>query len=675
MLLDVTSKVAWLITLKPYVERIQCAYRAHLARKDRDKRKQVSRLFVKHCVRLEGMVFKAWRLWASDSRRDRMAVRIQSFARGSLARYRTRLLADLRRRQQVAFVRAFGRTWLDLFFSRWYNIVQNRIERQAVVRIQCLGRACLARRALRRLRGIRVGMARMAQRRRARRLRTCFFAVQQPWLDRRVHDTVTIIQCFVRCCQARQRVERRRVEAEERERRRLERERAEQLPHARRSLRAWRMVIRREKKARHAAATTLQRVFRGFRARRLYVSQRYWGRRSRLREKRITKLTAAAVRCGARVYTRLALKMWRRAFFVSRQATLIQCHFRGLSDRLYVAKLRERRKRLQAFLQRCMKAHDANAPRYIVAAWWAHVLRCRAALRVQACWRGFLGREEARSRRAERVMQLQQLHRVVLKNDRAWKGEGLARWRRFHHVSGKATKIQARFRGHMAYKRARKRRRVAETNASHYQAAGVARALAKMRANVVLQSCFRREKAYRRCRALAEAWYVHEEERAAVVAGRALMHRMRREFEVWRAEAADHRKRVIITQVSRRQPGIWLWRWLTVAVCPAGHVPRQVRRPHRQPPPSAHGRHPGGEVGRSTGPCRGWRTDMLTWHCPVVQGMAKLAAKRGARWVRLCFKAVEGELVAAAVQKIRLHISLKVRQGSEQREHVVAKSS
>lgn len=38
-----------------------------------------------------------------------------------------------------------------------------------------------------------------------------------------------------------------------------------------------------------------------------------------------------------------------------------------------------------------------------------------------------------------------------------------------------------------------------------------------------------------------------------------------------------------------------------------------------------------------------------------------MAAKRGGRWVKRCFKAIEGQLVTAAVARLEMVISIKVR--------------
>jgi hypothetical protein len=40
-----------------------------------------------------------------------------------------------------------------------------------------------------------------------------------------------------------------------------------------------------------------------------------------------------------------------------------------------------------------------------------------------------------------------------------------------------------------------------------------------------------------------------------------------------------------------------------------------------------------------------------------------MAAKRGGRWVKRCFKAIEGQLVTAAVARLEMVISIKVRSG------------
>lgn len=539
----------WLLSLRPAVLKVQCAYRCHLARLQLRRRRNVATLIKRHCAGLASMILETWHMWARDNRRDRMSVRLQSAARMWAAQKRRRKLVAKRLRQQEAMARVVSKAAYRAFFARWYNRAQDLIERQHACAIQHVARACIARQIVSRRRRALAGVAYMIERRRLWTLRRCFVGIHDVWMDHRFHNFAVVMQCAMRCYLARRAMERRIDEIELKRRRAEEKERAKMRPVTRRVMGAWKLYARQSRRRKHAAALVIQRLVRGRRGRKKAAVARYWWRRGRLRDKNAPRLEAKAKAKGAKVYTRLAVKMWRRAFFVSRRATVIQAAFRGYSDRLYVNVLKARREKQRAFAKKCMALHDKNAPAPVFAHWWAFVVTSRMAMRLQRVWMGHLARLEARRLREVRRASFAKLLKIITRNDLDWAKAGLLRWKKFHVATCKATIIQAHYRGHRTYMHAKRRRGAAVAIAQACMRQGIVKARRKMSANVVLQSAFRREKAYRRCRALAMHLYIVEEERAAIVKGRALHAGLQLRFASWRRETEEHRRKVIIAQV------------------------------------------------------------------------------------------------------------------------------
>jgi hypothetical protein len=162
------------------------------------------------------------------------------------------------------------------------------------------------------------------------------------------------------------------------------------------------------------------------------------------------------------------------------------------------------------------------------------------------------GRKECRHHRHHRHKAHTRLNMLMLKHSRFFLRLGVKRWKRLVTATNAAVIIQHKYRPWLVYIKRKRRRAAAQRAVNSLLPEGVSRAISKMRANVIIQSAFRREFAHRRVRRLGYRHFVTAEEKAAVVAGRLRHASARSAFSVWREKADAHHRHIIRVQAKAR---------------------------------------------------------------------------------------------------------------------------